>query len=247
MQSRGDYIGLVLLFFLVGVSSVLYPLLQTLYKIGKWQRDRRSRKKHGLPKKAQKPKKMPHYIRRLYLWQGMDVYIISFIVAVWQLGTVSAYAIHLYCTLLESLFSSLAYAGLVESSQAQCFRIQASLPSTVFIICASFVFLLYSFYSQASGHYQSNRKRVEKMIETETLVKRASRQSLSSTAHSSSFWNLGAMQLVEDGESNDGDADVPAITTCSTFSNSPIDAGDGVQQEAKPHNESGCEANILPV
>ena len=130
----------------------------------------------------------------------MDVYILSFIIALWQLGAVSAYAIHLYCSLLEKLFSGLAYAGLAEASEAQCFRTQASLPLTIFIICASFVFLLVSFYLQASAHYKSNTRRVEIMIANDKSIQRSlHNRGLSNTGRSSSFWNLGGTQLVDIG------------------------------------------------
>ena len=131
----------------------------------------------------------------------MDVYIISFIIAIWQLGAVSAYVIHLYCSLLEKLFSGLAVVGLAEPSEAQCFRTQASLPLTIFIICASFTFLLVSFYFQASAHYKSNIKRVEIMVANDKSIHRSLRsRGLSKTGRSSSFWNLGDTHLVDIGD-----------------------------------------------
>lgn len=203
-SSQASYIGLLLLFCLVGISSILFPLTQAIIKLGKWQRRRKQRKRLGLTK--QKRVQFPHYVKRLYLWQGMDVYIISFIIAIWQLGAVSAYVIHLYCSLLEKLFSGLAIVGLAEPSEAQCFRTQASLPLTIFIICASFTFLLVSFYFQASAHYKSNIKRVESMIANDKCVHRSLHsRGLSKTGRSSSFWNLGATQLVDIGDVEDAE------------------------------------------
>ena len=197
-SSEASYIGLLLLFCLIGISSILFPLTQAIINFGRWQRRRKRRKKLGLPK--QKSVVFPHYVKRLYLWKGMDVYILSFIIALWQLGAVSAYAIHLYCSLLEKLFSGLAYAGLAEASEAQCFRTQAALPLTIFIICASFVFLLVSFYLQASAHYKSNTRRVEIMIANDKSIQRSlHNRGLSNTGRSSSFWNLGGTQLVDIG------------------------------------------------
>lgn len=237
-SARGEYIGLLLLFCLVGVSSVLFPLTQAVIKFGKWQRERARRKKNGLQKK--KKPKMPHYIRRLYLWRGMDVYIISFILAVWQLGAVSAYVIHLYCTLLDKLFSGLAYVGLAESSEAQCFRIQASLPLTVFIVCASFVFLILSFYFQSSEHWKRNRKHVEMMIENEATINRSLRRGLSRTARSSSFWNLGGTQLINDDE----DVHNVGSGTCST--NYPLN-NDDVEAEAEAEVDENVNGRTSPV
>lgn len=198
-SSEASYIGLLLLFCLVGISSILFPLTQAIIKFGRWQRRRKRHKRLGLAKL--KKIQFPHYVKRLYLWQGMDVYIISFVIAIWQLGAVSAYVIHLYCSLLEKLFSGLAIVGLAEPSEAQCFRTQASLPLTIFIICASFTFLLASFYFQASAHYKSNIKRVEIMIANDKCIHRSLHsRGLSKTGRSSSFWNLGATQLIDIGD-----------------------------------------------
>ena len=205
-SSQASYVALLLLFCLVGVSSILFPLTQAIIKFGRWQRRRKRRERLGLSK--EKKIEFPHYVKRLYLWQGMDVYIISFIIALWQLGAVSAYVIHLYCSLLEKLFSGLAIVGLAEPSEAQCFRTQASLPLTVFIICASFTFLLASFYLQASAHYKNNIKRVEIMIANDKCVHRSLHsRGLSKIGRSSSFWNLGGTQLVNMGgvEEEEGD------------------------------------------
>jgi len=230
-SSRADYIGLLILFCLVVISSILFPLTQAIIKFGKWQRQRAKRKKYGLPKK--KKTKMPPYIRRLYLLRGMDVYIISFVLALWQLGAVSAYVIHLYCSLLEKLFSSLAYIGLAESSEAQCFRIQASLPLTVFIICASFLFLTVSFYFQSSENYKRNTKLVEMMIENEAAMNRSFRRGLSSTTRSSSFWNLGHTQLIDDVNE-----DVAQVGCASTSIDSTTSSGHNVNHSAETEEES---------
>eukprot|EP00956_Cyclotella_meneghiniana_P001220 scaffold1350_cov56-Cyclotella_meneghiniana.AAC.33 len=195
-SSDASYIGLLLLFCLVGISSILFPLTEAIIKISKWQQQWRRHKRLGLAK--QKKIKFPHYVKRLYLWQGMDVYIISFIIAIWQLGAVSAYTIHLYCSILEKLFNGLEIVGLAEPSEAQCFRTQASLPLTMSIICVSFTLLLVSFYFQALTHYKSNIKHVEMMIAYDKSIRHSLySQGLSKTSHSSSFWNLGATQLVD--------------------------------------------------
>lgn len=201
-SSDGSYIGLLLLFCLVGISSILFPLTEAIIKIGKWQRQRKQHKRLGQTK--EKKIQFPHYVKQLYLWQGMDVYIISFIIAIWQLGAVSAYAIHLYCSILEKLFDGLEIVGLAEPSEAQCFRTQASLPLTISIICVSFTLLLVSFYFQALSHYKSNIKRVEIMIANDKSIHHSLHsQGLSKTGRSSSFWNLGDTQLVDISNAED--------------------------------------------
>lgn len=188
MDSRRDYIGLFILFGLVAISSVLLPLTQSIIKFGRRQRCCRRRKREDVP--AKKPKvKVPPYVKRIYLWKGMDVYIISFIIAIWQLGAVSAYVVHLFCSLLDSLYGTLAYVGLAQKSDAQCYRVQATLPLTITILCASLSLLSKSFYLQASENYRHNLSRVDQMIENEAFSRTS--QYLCKTARSnSSFWKL---------------------------------------------------------
>merc|ERR1711966_237473 len=59
-SSEASYIGLLLLFCLIGISSILFPLTQAIINFGRWQRRRKRRKKLGLPK--QKSVVFPHYV-----------------------------------------------------------------------------------------------------------------------------------------------------------------------------------------
>lgn len=90
---------------------------------------------------------------RLKAWRHMEVFLSAFVIACWQLGAVAAYTLHLYCYLMEMIYKSFENLGLVQSSSAQCFRIQLSAPSTVAILCVGFFVLLGSFIFQAVSHY----------------------------------------------------------------------------------------------
>ena len=95
---------------------------------------------------------LPMY--RLKAWQQMEVYLSAFVIASWQLGAVAAYTIHLYCYFMEMIYKSFENLGLVERSEAECFRLQVSAPSTVSIVCVGFFVLLASFLWQAAAHYK---------------------------------------------------------------------------------------------
>ena len=86
-------------------------------------------------------------------WRQMEVYLSAFVVACWQLGAVAAYTIHLYCYFMEMLYNSFENLGLVQSTSAQCFRIQLAEPSTVAIVWVGFLVLLGSFVLPAKSHY----------------------------------------------------------------------------------------------
>jgi len=89
----------------------------------------------------------------LKAWRSTQVYVVAFVVACWQLGAVAAYSVHFYCFLLESLYGTLAYLGLAEQTGAQCFRAQASSPSTVAIVFLAYLVLTVSFLVQAAAQY----------------------------------------------------------------------------------------------
>ena len=98
----------------------------------------------------------------------MEVYVISFCIASWQLGAVVAYVIHNYCFLLQRLYESLGYAGLIERTESNCFRVQASAPFTLLIFIGSFFLLFASFLVQMYGQYKKNREYLEELMDEET-------------------------------------------------------------------------------
>jgi hypothetical protein len=99
-------------------------------------------------------------------WRHLEVYVLAFVIAIWQLGAVAAYVIQQYCSLLEMCFDMLVFLGLVESTSKNCFREQASSPSTLLILFSAFLALLVSFLWEAVGQY---RKVVAKEL-TDTSV-----------------------------------------------------------------------------
>jgi hypothetical protein len=87
-------------------------------------------------------------------WRHLEVYVLAFVVAIWQLGAVAVYVIQQYCALLEMCFDMLVFLGLVENTSNNCFREQASSASTLVILCAAFLALLASFLWEAIGQYR---------------------------------------------------------------------------------------------
>lgn len=189
LKTNNDYIALVILITGFAVSSFLFPVTQAIKNCRKWIRERKTRKIRPMSPQ-QKKVRLPAYIERMYLWRGMEVYIISFVIALWQMSAVSAYAIHLYCILLEMVYDTFAYVGLVDHTEAQCFRIQASAPLTIFVIFLVFAVLTTTFLFQAYDNYRHNRRHVETLIESE-----AKRIASEVTARSS-FWNLDSSQVL---------------------------------------------------
>ena len=102
---------------------------------------------------------------RIKAWQRLEVYVLAFVVAAWQLGALTAYAIHVYCFLLEQLYDLLVYLGLRKMTYTHCFRVQASSASTILILTGAFLALLASFMIQAFSFYKKMMASARKLLE----------------------------------------------------------------------------------
>lgn len=112
---------------------------------------------------------LPEY--RMKAWRHQEAYVAAFVIAIWQLGSASAYVIHQYCWVLEKSFEMLVFLGLVERTSTQCFPEQASAPSTLLILFSAFFALLASFLFEAVGQYRKVVSLAEKEIQNEITKK----------------------------------------------------------------------------
>jgi hypothetical protein len=77
----------------------------------------------------------------LSAWQYMEVFVLSVVIAAWQLGGVSEYMINAYCDSLEILFTTLSFYGILKESDAQCFRVNANVDKASWLLVAASVVL----------------------------------------------------------------------------------------------------------
>jgi hypothetical protein len=84
----------------------------------------------------------------------MEIFVISFCIASWQLGAVFSYLLQNYCDMLHQLYDALGYVGLVEQTSSNCFSVQASDPFTLVMLIGSFIVLFASFIIQAHDQYK---------------------------------------------------------------------------------------------
>jgi len=153
LNSKADYVGLG--FFLAGaLASIACVFFIQAYHFIKRKLEER-RLGPAMPLYGHQGCGLPLYFN-LYKWKHMEIYIISVAIGVWQLGSACSYAIHIYCDILQKIFSVMAYIGLSDDSTAQCSRIQASLPGNLIIIGGSFFMLLLTFVFQAAAQYKKN-------------------------------------------------------------------------------------------
>jgi len=167
MNTRADYIGLGLLLIAAGLSVGFIFIIKAYHFIKKKIQERRNRRFENLDEKPSYGHEgcgLPSYFR-LYKWNHMEIFFISLCIGVWQLGSIIAYMIHLYCSILTSLFDILVSIGITEPTEAQCNRIQASLAGNLVITIGSFLILLAVFYLQARGQYKQNHLHASKYVD----------------------------------------------------------------------------------
>jgi len=156
LDSKVDYIGLGLLLAAAGISVSLIFVIQSYHFIKRKLHERRKRReKTEGPSYGHKGCGLPSYFR-LFKWNHMEIFLISFAIGVWQLGSISSYSIYLYCDIMSRIYDVLTMLGIVDASTAQCFNEQASDPGNLIIILGAFGILLVSFCFEASAQYKKN-------------------------------------------------------------------------------------------
>lgn len=185
LDSVEDYVGLGFLLALVIFTSLISPMTKAIAVLRRWRQQRRTRPRPAQPKSRQNKQangtSVPLRTRimsslqgwvkggnsveedshlmpacKLKAWEDLEVYIVAFVVACWQLGAVAGYAIHIYCFILEKVYDIVVYLGLMEKTTPQCYRVQTSSPIFVLIVFLSFFLLLASFLLQAASQYRKS-------------------------------------------------------------------------------------------
>lgn len=144
-----DFLGHALLSALLVITVLLVPLAQTMTLLYNW----------FVPLAGRRRKQFAVLIEVLQAWQYMEVYIISIVVATWQLGPISVFMINSYCSDLEETFDLLAYFGVLSNEDAQCFKVDASIESASYILAVAAVLLslLNTFVVNATKQYFRDR------------------------------------------------------------------------------------------
>lgn len=163
MKTKADYIGLGLLLVAAGVTISSTFVIKVFQFIRKTIQERRNNLDRG-PSYGHEGCGLPSYFR-LYKWKHMEIYFISVCIGVWQLGSIISYSIHLYCSILTGVFDILTSVGIVEPTEVQCNRVQASLPGNLIITLGSFLILLVTFYLQARGQYKNNLTKASEYVD----------------------------------------------------------------------------------
>jgi hypothetical protein len=249
LNNKIDYIGLGLLLFAVGISFSLLFMIQA-YQFVK-------RKLHERRKHRENPKDplyghdgcgLPFYFR-LFKWHHMEIYLISFAIGVWQLGSIASYSMYLYCDLLTRIYDILTFLGIAEASTSQCFRDQASNGGNLTIIILSFLILSISFYFEARSQYKKNIEDCLKYIDDRDVPRfslawssdRSKNTRYSHLTESLSIVNTESFRGFSTPPSSPGLTRISNANSCENVESPSMVAADNSMEE--PDNEEEDESS----
>jgi hypothetical protein len=161
-----DYIGLGSLSALLIITVFLVPLALVLVLLYQWMQPLSTRRRY----------RCGVLVEALQAWQYADVYILSVIVASWQLGPTSTYMLNSYCGSLDETFAQLVYYGIMKEEDAQCFKVSSGVEAGSFVLAAGAVLLalLSAFVMRAVFQYfrdkENEARRSEDLMKLEALV-----------------------------------------------------------------------------
>lgn len=125
------YLGLGTLACLLIATTMVVPIIQVWVLVRQW-----------LAPLTQKGRRRVHVaIECLAAWQYVEVYIISLIITSWQIGSVSDFMVNAYCGDLYTTLSSMAYYGIIDSADAQCFRVEAQVEQGMYVLIVAAIIL----------------------------------------------------------------------------------------------------------
>ena len=131
LNSASDIIGLGTLASLLVITVFIVPLAQVASMFVQWFA--------SMSKKQRLQNTIVNEV--LSAWQYTEVYVLSIIIAAWQLGGVSEYMLNAYCGELEDTFANLQYFGILDEEDAQCFRVDATVEAASWILVAASLIL----------------------------------------------------------------------------------------------------------
>lgn len=145
LGTGGAYLGLGALSAVVIFCVLLAPIFQTSLLLYQW----------FVPLTEAGRMRVYRTNEILQAWQYGEVYLISIFVASWQLGPISEFMINSYCGGLNEFFANMVLYGLLDTADAQCFRVDSRIEPGFFFLTGGTVLLalLGSFVTKATVQF----------------------------------------------------------------------------------------------
>jgi hypothetical protein len=143
LQSRADYVAVTFLFAL-GIGALYFMGILSLYR---WVRSVYTQGwRQVFPLFFEKDPdvvKLPAYLR-LHAHRHSTSWVVAYTIGVFQLGAVTVYAIQYFCSLLDSIYYAVAFIGLIETTEGQCWEAQTSQAHNLLVFLGCLGFLTFS-------------------------------------------------------------------------------------------------------
>jgi len=133
----GQYLGLGLLSIILIATVLIMPLLLIGLFLRLW----------FAPLTRHQMERTLFRIEIIKSWQYSEVFILSVIIAAWQVGGLSGYMVNEYCGPLEGIFSTLTQFNLIEVEDGQCFYVRSKVEAgTYMLVVGAFLLALLSWF-----------------------------------------------------------------------------------------------------
>jgi len=144
-QSWYEILGLIFFGALFVWSVLLVPILLTLSMLRLW----------FIPLTTKERKRMLDMAEILVAWEYLEVFLFALVIVVWQTEMVTKGWVQGLCKPLANTFRQLAYYGIVEPKDAQCYTRVVHVGNAQYIALATVVmiYFLTSFVTKASNQY----------------------------------------------------------------------------------------------
>jgi hypothetical protein len=170
VESKSDYAAVVILgvilviaisavgwfFFLKYVSDVSMNWKRLIFS-EHFLKERKKRKKEG------ELTMMPTYLR-LKATEYSEVYVMAYVIGIYQLGAVTIYAVLYFCNFLDTLYSALSFVGIITSTDGECWEAQMGQSHNIIVCVGCFVYLTVMFMQQLYQQRQLNIDHARKFL-----------------------------------------------------------------------------------
>lgn len=131
LQSPAQFLGLGLLSLILIVTALILPLALVGMYLWLW----------FAPMKRERMERTLFRIDVIKSWQYVEVFILSVIIAAWQVGGLSAGFVNEYCSVLDGIFATLTQFNILDAEDSQCFYVRSRIESGTYLLMAG-AFLL---------------------------------------------------------------------------------------------------------
>jgi Paraquat-inducible protein A len=126
-----DKIGLWSITILFVATTVLVPIVLVLLYLVRWFYPMTHKSSRGLG----------IWMEALEAWQYVEVFVVTILLSVWQLGDISEFLMNKQCDSFESFFATMTHFQILTPQEAQCFKLQPTVEIGTYILLGATILL----------------------------------------------------------------------------------------------------------